>query len=59
VSGLYPWKFNRNLSRRIFHESIDNGGSLVYYVRAGPSIAIMKDLAMVASSPPDDATTTW
>jgi hypothetical protein len=59
VSGLYPWKFNRNLSRSPFHDSIDNGGSLVYQVRARPSSAMMKDLAMVASSPPDDATSTW
>jgi hypothetical protein len=43
VSGLYPWKFNKNLSRSVFHDSS----------------AIMKDLAIVASSPPDDATTTW
>ena len=58
MSGLYPWKFNKNLSRRVFHESIDNGGSLVYHVRAGPSSAIMKDLAIVASSPPDDVIVT-
>jgi hypothetical protein len=31
----------------------------VYHVRAGPSRAMMKDLAMVVSSPPDDATATW
>jgi hypothetical protein len=30
----------------------------VYQVRAGPSRAMMKDLAIVASSPPDDVTTT-
>jgi hypothetical protein len=59
VSGLYPWKFNRNLSRSPFHDSIESGGNLVYHVRAGPSSAMMKDLAMVASSTPDDATTTW
>jgi hypothetical protein len=31
----------------------------VYHVRAGPSSAIINDLAMVASSPLDDATATW
>jgi hypothetical protein len=38
---------------------MDSGGSLVYQVKAGPSRAMMKDLAMVAPSPPDDATATW
>jgi hypothetical protein len=58
VSGRYPWKLSRNLSRRLLQESMDNGGSLVYQVRAGPSRAMMKDLAIVASSPPDDAMAT-
>jgi hypothetical protein len=47
VSSLYLWEFNKNLSRGVFHESIDNGGSLVYHVRAEPSSAIMKDWSMV------------
>jgi hypothetical protein len=55
VGGLCP---SRNLSRRLLQESMDNGGNLVYQVKAGPSRAIMKDLAIVASSPPDDATAT-
>jgi hypothetical protein len=38
---------------------MDNGGILVYQVKAGPSRAMMKDLAIVASSPPYDATVTW
>jgi hypothetical protein len=38
---------------------MDSGGSLVYQVKAGPSRAMMKDLAIVASFPPDDATATW
>jgi hypothetical protein len=38
---------------------MDNGGNLVYQVRAGPSRVMMKDLAIVASSPSDDATATW
>jgi hypothetical protein len=38
---------------------MDNGGNLVYQVQAGPSSAMMKDLAIVASSPPDDAIDTW
>jgi hypothetical protein len=59
MSGLYPLKFSKNLSRRAFHDSIDSGGSLVYHVRAGPSSAMMNDLAMVASSPLDDAIATW
>jgi hypothetical protein len=50
VSGLYPWKFNKDLPRRPFDDSIDSGDSLVYQVRAGPSSTMMKDLAMVASS---------
>src|SRR5688572_19431826 len=58
VSGRYPWKLSKNLSRRLLQESMDNGGNLVYQVKAGPSRAMMKDLAIVASSPPDDATTT-
>jgi hypothetical protein len=58
VSGRYPWKLSRNLSRRLLQESMDNGGNLVYQVKAGPSRAMIKDLAIVASSPPDDATTT-
>jgi hypothetical protein len=37
---------------------MDNGGNLVYQVKVGPSRAMMKDLAIVASSPLDDATTT-
>jgi hypothetical protein len=37
---------------------MDNRGNLVYQVRAGPSRAMMKDLAIVASSPPDDAMAT-
>jgi hypothetical protein len=37
---------------------MDSGGSLVYQVKAGPSRVIMKDLAMVVSSPPDDVTVT-
>jgi hypothetical protein len=59
VSGRYPWKLSRNLSRSPFQESMDNGGNLVYQVQAGPSSAMMKDLAIVASSPPDDAIDTW
>jgi hypothetical protein len=31
----------------------------VYHVRVGPLSEIMKDFAMVVSSPPDDATATW
>jgi hypothetical protein len=38
---------------------MDSGGNLVYQVKARPSSAMMKDLAIVASSPPDDATATW
>jgi hypothetical protein len=38
---------------------MDRGGNLVYQVRARPSSAMMNDLAIVASSPPDDATATW
>jgi hypothetical protein len=38
---------------------MDSGGNLVYLVKVGPSSSMMKDLAIVASSPPDDATTTW
>jgi hypothetical protein len=37
---------------------MNNVGNLVYQVKAGPSRATMKELAIVASSPPDDATTT-
>jgi hypothetical protein len=37
---------------------MDNGGNLVYQVRAGPSREMMNDLAIVASSPPDDAMAT-
>jgi hypothetical protein len=58
VSGRYPWKLSRNLSRRLLQESIDSGGNLVYQVRDEPSRAMMKDLAIVESSPPDDATVT-
>jgi hypothetical protein len=54
-----PWKLSRNLSRRLLQESMDNGGNLVYQVRAGSSRAMMNDFAIMASSPPDDATTTW
>jgi hypothetical protein len=59
VSGQYPWKLSRNLSRSPFQESMDNDGNLVYQVKAGPSRAMIKDLAIVASSPPADATATW
>jgi hypothetical protein len=38
---------------------MDSGGSLVYQVKAGPLSAMMKDLAIVTSSPLDNATTTW
>jgi hypothetical protein len=38
---------------------MESGGNLVYQVKAGPSSAMMKDLAIVASSTPDDATATW
>jgi hypothetical protein len=38
---------------------MDSGGSLVYQVKVGPSSAMMKDLDIVTSSPPDDATATW
>jgi hypothetical protein len=37
---------------------MDNGGNLVYQVRAGPSRAMMKELSIVASFAPDDATAT-
>jgi hypothetical protein len=37
---------------------MDSGGNLVYQVKAGSSRAMMKDLAIMALSPPDDATTT-
>jgi hypothetical protein len=37
---------------------MDSGGNLLYQVKAGPSRAMMKDLAIVALSPPDDATVT-
>jgi hypothetical protein len=40
-------------------DSMDNGDNLVYQFKAGPSSVMMKDLAIVASSPPDDATVTW
>jgi hypothetical protein len=59
VSGMYPWKFNKNLSWSAFHDSMDSGGSLLYHVSAGPSSAMMNDLAMVAPFPPDDAIATW
>jgi hypothetical protein len=59
VFGLYPYKFSKNLLQSAFHDSMDSGGSLVYHVKAGPSSAMMNDLAMVASSPPDDAIATW
>jgi hypothetical protein len=42
-----------------FQESMDNGGSLVYQVKAGPSRVMMNDLAIVVSSPPADTTVTW
>jgi hypothetical protein len=58
VFGRYPWKLSRNLSLRLLQESMDSGGNLVNQVRAGPSRAMMKDLAIVASSPPEDATAT-
>jgi hypothetical protein len=38
---------------------MDNGGNLVYQVKARPSSAMMKDLVMVVLSPPDDETVTW
>jgi hypothetical protein len=38
---------------------MDNGGNLMYQVKAEPSSAMVKDLAMVVSSPPDDATMIW
>jgi hypothetical protein len=38
---------------------MDSGGNLVYQERARPSSTMIKDLAIVASSPPDDATVTW
>jgi hypothetical protein len=38
---------------------MDSGGNLVYQVRAEPSSVMMKDLAIVALSPLDDATATW
>jgi hypothetical protein len=57
-AGQYSWKLSRNLSRRLLQESMDNGGNLVNQVSAGPSRAMMKDFAMVASSPPEDATAT-
>jgi hypothetical protein len=38
---------------------MDSGGNLVYQVKAGLSRAMIKDLAIVAPSPPDDATATW
>jgi hypothetical protein len=59
VSGRYPWKLSRNLSRSPFQESMDSGRNLVYRVRAGPWSAMIKDLAIVVSSPPDNATVTW
>jgi hypothetical protein len=37
---------------------MDSGGNLVYQVKAGPSSVMMKDLDIMASSPPDDATAT-
>jgi hypothetical protein len=37
---------------------MDSGGNLVYQVKVGPSRAMMTDLDIVASSPPDDATVT-
>jgi hypothetical protein len=37
---------------------MDSGGNRVYQVKAGPSRTMMKDLAIMASSPPNDATTT-
>jgi hypothetical protein len=59
VSGRYPLKLSRNLSRSPFQELMDSGGNLVYQVKVGPSSAMMKDLSIVASSPPDDVTATW
>jgi hypothetical protein len=38
---------------------MDSGGNLVYQVKDGPLSVMMKDLAMVASSPPVDAMATW
>jgi hypothetical protein len=38
---------------------MDSGGNQVYQVKAGPLSVMMKDLAIVVSSPLDDATTTW
>jgi hypothetical protein len=48
----------QKLVSETFLESMDNGGNLVYQVKAGPLRAMMKDLAIVASSPLDDATAT-
>jgi hypothetical protein len=38
---------------------MESGGNLMYQDKAGPSSVMMKELAIVASSPPDDATATW
>jgi hypothetical protein len=38
---------------------MDNGGNLVYQVKAGPTRAMIKGLAIVASSPLDDVMATW
>jgi hypothetical protein len=38
---------------------MDNGGNLVYQFKAGPLSVMMKDLAIVVSSPPDVAIATW
>jgi hypothetical protein len=52
--GSIPLKVEQEL----VPESMDSGGNLVYQVKAGPSSAMMKDLAILVSSPSDDATAT-
>jgi hypothetical protein len=48
----------QELVPEVLQESMDSGGNMVNQMRAGPSRAMMKDLAIVASSPPEDATAT-
>jgi hypothetical protein len=57
--GSVPLEAEQKLVLEPFQESMDSGGNLVYQVKAGPSRAMIKDLAIVASSPPDDVTATW
>jgi hypothetical protein len=38
---------------------MESGGNLMYQDKVGPLSAMMKDLAIVASSPLDDVTATW